>query len=152
MRRRRVVITGGSENVDTGDINQAGRLRANADTGSGQGHVTRAADALDVLVAGALLEVISRPGVIEAMCNVVDSDDAELAALRAERATIRPRLNKAAKRYRAGEIDDEQLAIISKGLRQRDNEITAILTAANMRSPLDVLRAPTRSSRCGMTS
>ena len=36
-------------------------------------------------------------------------------------------------------IDDEQLAIISKGLRDRHNEITAILTAANLRSPLDVL-------------
>jgi hypothetical protein len=65
--------------------------------------------------------------------------DAELAALNSERATIRPRLNKAAQCYEAGEIDDEQLAIISKGLRQRENEITAALAAANMRSPLDVL-------------
>ena len=54
---------------------------------------------------------------MEAMCAVVDTDDAELAALRAEQVTIRPRLNKAAKRYEADEIDDEQLAIISKGLR-----------------------------------
>ena len=34
-------------------------------------------------------------------------------------------LNKAATRYEAGEIDDEQFAIVSKTLRQRDNEITA---------------------------
>ena len=111
----------------------------NIDTSQAMGHVTRVADKLDAYVEGALLDVISRPGVIEAMCAVVDTDDAELAALRAEQVTIRPRLNKAAKRYEADEIDDEQLAIISKGLRNRDNEITAILTAANMRSPLDVL-------------
>lgn len=110
----------------------------NAEAGTGA-HVTRVADNLDAYVEGALLEVLSRPGAVEAMCAVVDTDDAELAALSREQATIRPRLNKAAKRYEAGEIDDEQLAIISKGLRQRDSEITAILTAARMRSPLDVL-------------
>ena len=78
---------------------------------SRKGHVTRVADKLDAYVEGALLEVISRPGVIEAMCAVVDTDDAELAALRAEQVTIRPRLNKAAARYAADEIDDEQFAI-----------------------------------------
>jgi site-specific DNA recombinase len=111
----------------------------NIDTSQAQGHVTRVADKLDAYVTDVLLRLLSRPGVVEAMCAVVDTDDAELAALRAEQVTIRPRLNKAAKRYEADEIDDEQLAIISKGLRDRDNEITAILTAANMRSPLDVL-------------
>ena len=103
------------------------------------GHVTRVADKLDAYVEGALLDVISRPGVVEAMCAVVDTDDAELAALRAEQVTIRPRLNKPRNATKPTRIDDEQLAIISKGLRDRDNEITAILTAANMRSPLDVL-------------
>ncbi len=111
----------------------------NIDLTQKQGHVTRVADALDAYVEGALLEILSRPGAIEAMCAVVDTDDTELAGLRKEQATIRPRLNKAAQRYEADEIDDEQLAIISKGLRQRDSEITAILTAANLRSPLDVL-------------
>lgn len=114
---------------------------ANTDTGSGR-HVTRAADELDAYVEGALLEMLSRPGAVEAMCNVINSDDAELSALRAEQATIRPRLNKLATRYgdpNDDTIDDEQFSIASKLLRGRDNEITAILTAAQMRSPLDVL-------------
>jgi site-specific DNA recombinase len=82
---------------------------------SSQGHVCRVADKLDAFVEGALLQIISRPGVVEAMCNMIDTgDDTELAALRSEQATIRPRLNKAAKRYEADEIDDEQLAIISR--------------------------------------
>ena len=113
----------------------------NVDTVGSLGHVTRVADKLDAYVEGALLQIISRPGVVEAMCAVVDTDDAELAALRAEQVTIRPRLNKLAMRYGNpnDDIDDEQVAISSKMLRDRDNEITAILTAANMRSPLDVL-------------
>jgi site-specific DNA recombinase len=106
---------------------------------SSMGHVTRVAEKLDAYVEGALLEKISQPGVIEALCNVVDTDDEELAALRTEQTTIRPRLNKAATRYAAGEIDDEQFGIVSKTLRDKDNEITALLTAANMRSPLDLL-------------
>lgn len=112
---------------------------ANADLTPGQGHVARRADTLDAYVEDVLLRKISRPGVVEAMCAVIDTDDAELAGLRAEQVTIRPRLNKAANRYAANEIDDEQFAIVSKTLRDRDNEITAMLTAANMRSPLDVL-------------
>ncbi|MBZ4580998.1 recombinase family protein [Mycobacterium avium] len=104
-----------------------------------RGHVTRAAEPLDALVEGALLEKLSEPGAIDALCAVIDTDDAELAALSREQATIRPRLKKAAKLYATGAIDDEQLADISKELRQRDSEITAALTAAAMRSPLDVL-------------
>jgi len=42
------------------------------------------------------------------MCAVIDTGDAELEALRREQPTIRPRLNRAAQRYEAGEIDDEQ--------------------------------------------
>lgn len=102
--------------------------------------MTQVAETLDTWAEGELLQVLSRPTVVEAMRAVVDdTDDAELAALRAEQVTIRPQLNKAAKRYKADEIDDEQLAPISKGLRDSDNGITAILTAANQRSPLDVL-------------
>jgi DNA invertase Pin-like site-specific DNA recombinase len=111
----------------------------NMDMTTSQGHVCRAAEALDAYVEGALLQKLSEPGVIEAMCAVIGSDDAEMAGLVREQATIRPRLNKAAKRYEAGEIDDEQLAIISVGLRRRDDAITAALTAAAKRSPLDVL-------------
>jgi site-specific DNA recombinase len=103
------------------------------------GHVSRVADKLDAFVEGALLELLSRDGVIEALCSVINSDDAELAELRTEQATIRPRLNKAADRYAAGEIDDEQFARVSKTLRARGAEISSALTAANMRSPLDVL-------------
>ena len=111
----------------------------NIDTSQAMGHVTRVADKLDAYVTDVLLKLLSRPGVVESMCAVVDNDDAELAALRAEQVTIRPRLNKAATRYAAGDIDDEQFGIVSKTLRDRANEITATLTAANMRSPLDVL-------------
>ena len=108
-------------------------------SGTDKGHVSRAAEPLDAYVEGQLLEVLSRPGVVEAMCAVVDTDDAELAALSREQATIRPKLNKAAARFNNDEIDDEQLAIISKSLRAHGKEITAILTAARIRSPLDVL-------------
>jgi DNA invertase Pin-like site-specific DNA recombinase len=106
---------------------------------SSQGHVTRVADKLDTYVEGALLGRLSRPGVVEAIASVVDNDDEDLSALRSEKATIRPRLNGYAARCLADEIDDEQLAILSKGLLQRESEITAILTAAQMQSPLDVL-------------
>ena len=106
---------------------------------SSQGHVTRVADKLDAFVEGALLEKLSEPGAVEAICSVVDNDDEDLSALRTEQATIRPRLNGLAARCLAGEIDDEQLAILSKGLLERGNELKAILTAASMHSPLDVL-------------
>jgi site-specific DNA recombinase len=105
---------------------------------SSQGHATRVADKLDVYVE-ALLEKLSEPGVVEAIASVVDNDDEDLSSLRTEKATIRPRLNGYAARCLVGEIDDEQLAILSKGLLQRESEITAILTAASMHSPLDVL-------------
>jgi DNA invertase Pin-like site-specific DNA recombinase len=114
----------------------------NVDTSQAQGHVTRVADKLDAYVEGALLEIISRPGAVEAMCAVVDTDDAALAALRSEQVKIRRRLNTLAARMadpNDDAFDDEQTAITSKMLRDRNNEITAILTAANMRSPLDVL-------------
>jgi site-specific DNA recombinase len=109
---------------------------------SSQGHVTRVADKLDAYVEGALLEVISQPGVVAALCNVVDNDDEDLSALRTEQATIRPRLNKLA--MRLGDLNDnsfdqEQIAIASKMLRDRDNEITATLTQASMHSPLEIL-------------
>lgn len=116
-------------------VYRCGNMALNGDVG----HVSRVANKLDAYVEGALLEVISRPRAVEAMCAVIDTDDTELAKLSREQATIRPRLNKAAKRYEAGDIDDEQLAIISKGLHARNAEITAVLSAAKMRSPLDVL-------------
>jgi site-specific DNA recombinase len=109
---------------------------------SSQGHVTRVADKLDAYVEGALLEVISQPGVVAALCNVVDNDDEDLSALRTEQATIRPRLNKLAMRLgdpNDNSFDEEQIAIASKMLRDRDNEITATLTQASMHSPLEIL-------------
>jgi hypothetical protein len=57
------------------------------------------------LVTDVVLRLLSRPGVIEAMCAVVDTDDAEL---RAEQVTIRQRLNKAAKRYEADELQSRR--------------------------------------------
>lgn len=103
------------------------------------GHVARTADSLDAYVEGVLLEKLSEPGVIEAMCGVIDSDDEELAAMSREQATIRPRLKKATSLWTAGSIDDLQFEQISKELRDRNAEITTALTAASKRSPLDVL-------------
>ncbi len=111
----------------------------NIDMTTSQGHVTRVADELDAYVEGALLEIISRPGVIEAMCNVVDTDDHDIAALQHEQREIRKELKKLAASCDAGDIDAEQLAIASRRKRQRDKEITATLTAAQQRSPLSVL-------------
>ncbi len=106
---------------------------------SSMGHVSRNAAKLDAYVEGALLERISQPGVIEALCAMVDSDDAELAKLRKEQASIRPRIKKATQMWTTGVMDDEQFAEASRDLHARDDEITAVLTAANLRSPLDVL-------------
>ena len=76
---------------------------------------------------------------IDAIRNAAHAtNDADLSTLRKEQATIRPRLNKLAARYAAGDIDDEQMVVASKPLRERDNEITGILTAAGMGTPLDV--------------
>lgn len=102
-------------------------------------HVARGAERLDEYVKGALLNIISEPGVIEAICSFVDTKDADLAEMQREQTTIRVRLNNAAKRYETGDIDDEQLAIISSGLHKRDAEITAALMAGSRRSALDVL-------------
>ena len=97
------------------------------------------AEPLDAYVEGALLELLSRPGVIEAMCNVIDTDDHDIAALQHEQAEIRKGLKTLAASCDAGDIDAEQLAIASRRKRQRDKEITATLTAAQQRSPLSVL-------------
>ena len=107
--------------------------------GNGGSHVTRVAEQLDEYVTGALLQKLSQPGMIEALCNVVDSDDIDLAELRGERDDIRKQLLRLAAKCDAGDIDDEQLAIASRRKRQRDREITATLTAAVKRSPLHVL-------------
>ena len=114
-----------------------------------ESHVARVAEKLDAYVEGALLELISRPGVIEAMCNVIDTEDEVLAAMQREQATIRSKLNRAAKRYEADEIDDEQLVIISKRLRQRDSEITAALVAASKHHRWTCCSARSRWSTCG---
>ena len=97
---------------------------------SSLGHVSRVAEPLDAYVEGALLELLSRPGVIEAMCNGIDTDDHDIAALQHEQAEIRKGLETLAASCDAGDIDAEQLAIASRRKRQRDKEITATLTAA----------------------
>ena len=60
------------------------------ETTKGTGHVSRVADKLDAMVEGSLLQVISAPGAIEAMCAVIDTDDAELAALSREQPPSGP--------------------------------------------------------------
>lgn len=111
----------------------------NTDIDGDVGHVTRVAEPLDAYVEGALLEVISRPGAIEAMSAVVAADDTNLAALQAEQAKIRKDLKALAAQCDAGDIDVEELGIASRRRRQRDKEITATLAAARQRSPLSVL-------------
>ena len=111
----------------------------NMDMNNDLGHVSRVANKLDAYVEGALLEIISRPGVVEAMCNVIDTDDHDIAALQHEQQEIRKELKKLAASCDAGDIDAEQLAMASRRKRQRDKEITATLTAAQQRSPVSVL-------------
>jgi site-specific DNA recombinase len=111
----------------------------NMDMNKDLGHVSRVANKLDAYVEGALLEIISRPGVVEAMCNVIDTDDHDIAALQHEHQEIRKELKKLAASCDAGDIDAEQLAMASRRKRQRDKEITATLTAAQQRSPVSVL-------------
>jgi site-specific DNA recombinase len=103
------------------------------------GHVSRAAEQLDAFVEGALLEKLSEPGVIEAMCNVIDTDDHDITALQHEQKELRKELKQLAAQCDAGDIDIETLGIASRRRRQRDKEITATLTAAQKRSPLSVL-------------
>jgi len=62
-------------------------------------------------VEGALLQKLSEPGVIKAMCAVIDSDNADLAALRAEQDGIRNEMLRLAASCDAGDIGAEQLAI-----------------------------------------
>jgi site-specific DNA recombinase len=106
---------------------------------SSLGHVSRVAEPLDAYVEGALLKKLSEPGVIEAMCNVVDTNDHDITALQHEQKDIRKELKQLAAQCDAGDLDIETLAIASRSRRQRDKEITGILTAAQKRSPLHVL-------------
>jgi site-specific DNA recombinase len=129
-RMRRAVAKGGKRVYRCGNY---------IDGIGGLGHVTRVAEPLDAFVEGALLEKLSGPGVIEALCNVIDSDDTDLAALQKEQRDIRKELKKLAAQCDAGDIGIEELAIASRRRRQRDNEITATLTAAQQRSPVSVL-------------
>lgn len=103
------------------------------------GHVTRVAAQLDAHVEGVLLELLSRPGALEAMCSVVGSEDHDVTALQREQRAIRKQLKSLAASCDAGDIDAEQLAIASRRKRQRDSEITAVLTAVRQRSPVSVL-------------
>lgn len=150
-RRGRAPTTLGTEIYVCGVCNQP-RLRlgrsngrksvyrcGNMDMNNELGHVSRAAEQLDAYVEGALLEKLSEPGVIEALCNVVDTDDADITALQHEQSEIRKELKNLAASCDAGDIDAEQLAIASRRKRQRDKEITAVLTAAQQRSPVSVL-------------
>jgi site-specific DNA recombinase len=116
-------------------VYRCGNMALNGDVG----HVSRVADKLDAYVEGVLLEKLSEPGVIEAMCNVIDTDDHDITALQNEQREIRKELKKLAASCDAGDIDAEQLAIASRRKRQRDQEITATLAAAQQRSPLSVL-------------
>jgi site-specific DNA recombinase len=73
------------------------------------------------------------------MCNVVDADDHDIAALQREQREIRNELKKLAASCDAGDIDAEMLAIASRRKRRRDKDITAALTAAQRRSPVSML-------------
>jgi site-specific DNA recombinase len=110
----------------------------NIDVSTTTGHVCRAADPLDAFIEGAVLELLSRPGAIEAMTAVIDAEDDGLEDLARERATIRPRLDNAATLFAAGDIDGDQFAIVSRTLNARDAEISAALAAASSRSAVDV--------------
>jgi DNA invertase Pin-like site-specific DNA recombinase len=129
-RMRRAVANGGQRVYRCGNY---------IDNIGGVGHVCRVADKLDEFVTGALLYKLSEPGVIEALCNVVDTDDIDMDALRAERDDIRKELLALAAKCDVGDIDAEQLGIASRRKKQRDKEITATLTAVSTRSPLHVL-------------
>ncbi len=103
------------------------------------GHVSRVAEPLDAYVEGVLVGKLSEPGVIEAMCNVIDTDNHDITALQTEQAEIKKELKRRTAACDAGDIDFETLTNASRRIRQRDKEITAILTAAQTRSPLHVL-------------
>lgn len=106
---------------------------------SSLGHVTRVAAPVDAYVEGALIEVLSRPGVIEAMCAVIDADDHDIAALQREQRAIRKELKQRAAACDAGDIDFQTLTDASRRIRARDKEITETLSAARKRSPLTAL-------------
>jgi site-specific DNA recombinase len=109
------------------------------DLPNNQKHVTRVAGQLDAFVEGALLELLSRPGAVEAMCAVIDTEDVNVTALQHEQAELRKELKRLAAACDAGDIDIDQLAIASRRKRARDKEITEAITAAQKRSPVSVL-------------
>lgn len=127
--------------VHTGNNQRASyTCRASRDKGE-RGHVTGAAVPIDAYVTDVLLELLSRENFVDEMCRVVvDSGDADLAGLAAERVKLQ-QLRKAWRTKAAnGMLDPDEYEEIITGLTARDSEIAVVLEQHTQRSPLEVLR------------
>jgi DNA invertase Pin-like site-specific DNA recombinase len=100
-------------------------------------HVTRNAVALDAYVEAKIVERLSQPDVLPQL--LARDDTADVAALRAEQASLAERKDQAALMFAAGEIDAAQLAQTTKFFNERAKAIAATLAQTGWHSPLEPL-------------
>jgi DNA invertase Pin-like site-specific DNA recombinase len=100
-------------------------------------HVTRNAAALDAYVEAKIVERLSQPDVLKQL--LARDDTADVAALRAEQASLAERKDQAALMFAAGEIDAAQLAQTTKFFTERGQAIAATLAQTGWHSPLQPL-------------
>jgi DNA invertase Pin-like site-specific DNA recombinase len=100
-------------------------------------HVTRDALALDAYVEGMIVERLSQPDALPQL--LARNDSADVAALRAEQASLAERKDEAALMFAAGHIDAAQLAQMTKFFTERGSQIAATLAQTGWHSPLEPL-------------
>jgi site-specific DNA recombinase len=100
-------------------------------------HVTRDAAALDAYIESKIVERLSAPDVLEQLLR--RDDTADVAALRAEQASLAERKDQAALMFAGGEIDAAQLAQMTRFFTDRGAVIAATLAQTGWHSPLEPL-------------
>jgi DNA invertase Pin-like site-specific DNA recombinase len=128
QRSMRASVTGGARRYT---------YRCNNSHDKSAQHVTRDAVALDAFVEKLIVGRLSQPGTVEKLAFRDDTTD--VAALRAEQATLGNRKDEAAGLFAKGAIDAVQLETITKQANQRAGQIAETLAEAGWRSPLEPL-------------
>jgi len=98
------------------------------------GHVTRAAEELDLYVESVIVARLSEPGVFESLLPPVD--EADTTPLHVEQMALQQRADELANLFAGGAVTARQLATATETIRARSDEIADELAQASVRGPL----------------
>jgi len=98
------------------------------------GHVTRAAEELDLYVESVIVARLSEPGVLQSLLPPVA--EADTTPLHVEQMALHQRADELANLFASGAVTARQLATATETIRARSDEIVDELAQASIRGPL----------------